>query len=245
MSIQRVNEVTLIRQDGLILIELDMGTSNVLDYLGLCDLRDSIRKAGELGADVILLTGNGDRSFCMGTSVSCRDAGSVAVFSDLHSVAQEITSIIRKIDIPVISGVNGYALDFGFELALSSDYIISTKEARYGIPGINFGFPPLTDVFTDIALNIPGWVYRESRHGSLIEAQRLHEAGVINKVLPKQGFRGNMVEYLNNLNPELIRANKSRRKKSTYTIFRNSIFFQLYQPDCTQILGLERFRNSL
>ncbi|HLH86062.1 MAG TPA: enoyl-CoA hydratase/isomerase family protein [Thermoplasmataceae archaeon] len=245
MPLQRVAEVTSARQDRIAVLEISMGTANTLDYLGLCDLRDSLMAQNGSDCDAIIITGSGERSFCMGASASCRDAGSIASFSELHTVAQEITGIMRKHTLPVIALVNGYALDFGFELALSADYIISVSGAKFGIPGIKFGFPPLTDIFTDITLNIPGWVYRESKTGSLIDAPRLNEAGVIGKILPPQGFRRNAIDYLKNLNLDIMKANKSRRKKPPYTVFRNSIFFQLYQPDCTQILGLERFRNTL
>ena len=49
---------------------------------------------------------------------------------------------LQKIDIPIISFVEGYALGGGFELALSSDLIIASSEAKFGLPEINLGLIP-------------------------------------------------------------------------------------------------------
>ena len=46
---------------------------------------------------------------------------------------------LQKIDIPIVSFIEGYALGGGFELALSSDLIIASSEAKFGLPEINLG----------------------------------------------------------------------------------------------------------
>ncbi len=49
---------------------------------------------------------------------------------------------ILNIKIPVISGVEKYALGGGFELALASDIIIANENAKFGFPEINLGLMP-------------------------------------------------------------------------------------------------------
>ena len=49
---------------------------------------------------------------------------------------------LQKVNIPIISFVEGYALGGGFELALSSDLIIASSDAKFGLPEINLGLIP-------------------------------------------------------------------------------------------------------
>ena len=49
---------------------------------------------------------------------------------------------LKDIDIPIIAFVSGYALGGGFELALSSDLIIASDNAKFGLPEINLGLIP-------------------------------------------------------------------------------------------------------
>ncbi len=49
---------------------------------------------------------------------------------------------ILNVKIPVISGVEKYALGGGFELALASDIIIANENAKFGFPEVNLGLMP-------------------------------------------------------------------------------------------------------
>ena len=49
---------------------------------------------------------------------------------------------LQNIAIPIVSFVEGYALGGGFELALSSDLIIASDQAKFGLPEINLGLIP-------------------------------------------------------------------------------------------------------
>lgn len=47
-----------------------------------------------------------------------------------------------NVKIPVITGVEKYALGGGFELALASDIIIASDSAKFGFPEVNLGLMP-------------------------------------------------------------------------------------------------------
>ncbi|MFC1892915.1 enoyl-CoA hydratase/isomerase family protein [Chloroflexota bacterium] len=82
---------------------------------------------------VVVLTGAGDRSFCIGVEPEPQA-------SDIrHSVTQALAAIDR----PVIAAINGDALSQGLELALSCDIRLATDKARFGFPEVAAGLIPM------------------------------------------------------------------------------------------------------
>src|SRR6185369_4623486 len=57
----------------------------------------------------------------------------------------EVTHIFQELEAaprPVVAAVDGYALGFGFELALACDLIVATPSAVLGLPEIVYGLAP-------------------------------------------------------------------------------------------------------
>lgn len=91
---------------------------------------------------VLLLTGEGDKSFIAGADIS-EFVG--ATPSDALVIARRINAItdaivgMRK---PVVAVVNGYCLGGGLELALACDIRIAAMNATFGLPEIKLGILP-------------------------------------------------------------------------------------------------------
>lgn len=58
-------------------------------------------------------------------------------FSFVH-----VMNRIRKLDIPTVAAIEGYALGGGLELALTCDLRIAARSAKLGFPEINLGIMP-------------------------------------------------------------------------------------------------------
>lgn len=65
-------------------------------------------------------------------------AAADAFIVDVTKLFQMVEGIPR----PVVAAVDGYALGFGFELALVSDVIVATPRAVFGLPEITHGAAP-------------------------------------------------------------------------------------------------------
>lgn len=53
-----------------------------------------------------------------------------------------VMSKIRKLEIPTIAAIEGYALGGGLELALTCDLRLAAETAKMGFPEINLGIMP-------------------------------------------------------------------------------------------------------
>ena len=104
---------------------------------------------------------------------------------------------LKDIDIPIIAFVDGYALGGGFELALSSDLIIGSDDAKFGLPEINLGLIPgiggtqKTKKFTSNQN-----VKYLAMSGDIIDAETAMKFGIVSQIVPKENFNDFIVEFL-------------------------------------------------
>jgi len=124
-----VATITLNRPDSLNAIRVGMYE----------EIADAIQRAGwnsEVG--VIVLTGAGDRAFCVGGDTSDRKSerkgrGIIGVPLD------QVHGAIRDVPKPVIAKVRGYAIGGGNVLATICDLTIAAESAQFGQVGPRVG----------------------------------------------------------------------------------------------------------
>ena len=96
---------------------------------------------------------------------------------------------IKKINIPIVAAVEGYALGGGMELALLCDIIIASKESKFGQPEINLGLIPGIGG-TQRLKNSLG-KYNASylcMSGEIISGTKAYELGLVSVLLDKVNF---------------------------------------------------------
>jgi DSF synthase len=90
-------------------------------------------------------------------------------------------------DLPVVSValIEGDALGAGFELALSCNFIVAERGARFGLPEILFNLCPGLGAVSFLSRRIPpGLAERLILSGEIHSAERLHELGAIAMLAP-------------------------------------------------------------
>ena len=91
----------------------------------------------------VILTGTGDKAFCVGGDQSKREHGGYAgertSRSDLGIDIEALHSVIRDIPKPVIAAVNGYAIGGGHVLHVICDLTIASDRAKFGQVGPKVG----------------------------------------------------------------------------------------------------------
>ncbi len=136
------------------------------------DARSDVRAA--------ILTGAGG-SFCAGMDLKGFLAG------DVPAVAGRgfggITE--RPPAKPVIAAVEGYALAGGFELVLACDLVVASEEAKFGLPEVTRGLVAGAGGLLRLPRRVPYHLAMEiALTGEHFPAARLHEAGLVNRLVP-------------------------------------------------------------
>ena len=98
------------------------------------------------GARVVLITGEG-RAFCSGADLSARGAGASVsggqgAYSALTKSYNPLMLKLAKLDVPIITAINGPAAGVGCSLALASDFAIAGKSAYFLQAFVNIGLVP-------------------------------------------------------------------------------------------------------
>jgi len=129
---------------------------------------------------VLILTGAGGtfsagmdlKGFLAGDSPSVQDRGFGGI-------------VERPPAKPIIAAVEGYALAGGFELTLACDLVVAGEEAKFGLPEVRRGLVAGAGGLLRLPRRIPYHLAMEiALSGEHFPAARLHQAGLVNKLVP-------------------------------------------------------------
>ncbi|MGI5229806.1 enoyl-CoA hydratase/isomerase family protein [Actinoallomurus sp. CA-142502] len=120
--------ITLDRPAKLNAVTAEM-SAELMRLANWCNASDDVR--------AVILTGSGDRAFCVGSDIAELDA--YATPWDFRNRADYCDSL-RRLRKPLIAAVNGWALGGGLETALTCDIRIAAESARFGAPEIKLGW---------------------------------------------------------------------------------------------------------
>jgi enoyl-CoA hydratase len=143
------------------------GMAAALDRL---DAEDDLRVGIITGAGGYFSAGMDLKAFVQGESPYADDRG----FAGITQRAS------RK---PLIAAIEGFALAGGFEVALSCDLIVASREARFGIPEVKRSLVAAGGALLRLPRRIPYHLAMElALTGEPIGAERAHELGVVNRL---------------------------------------------------------------
>ena len=132
---------------------------------------------------VLVLTGAGERAFVAGADIN--ELATLNALGAKHFAQQghAVIARLQELPLPVIAGVNGFALGGGMEIALACDFIYAAEEARFGLPEISLGLIPGFGGTQRLARLIGRNQAKELIFtGKMIDAAQALDLGIVNRV---------------------------------------------------------------
>lgn len=115
---------------------------NALNSGVLKEFSAFLDEVGGMRLKVLLITGDGEKSFVAGADIAEMQQMSEAEALDFARLGAAVFKRIEDLPIPVIAVVNGFALGGGCELAMACDLRIASERARFGQPEVGLGIIP-------------------------------------------------------------------------------------------------------
>ena len=176
-SIDRIAHITLRRPER----------RNALSAEMTALLNESFRRFAASDDRVALLSAEGDH-FCAGVDVT----------DPSKEAWKGVPNVGVKIDKPLISAVQGWAVGAGFTLTMMSDLCVVDETAQFMFPEAKLGL--FGGITAGLVSRIPHKVAVEFMMlGEPLPAQRAYEVGLVNRVVPKGGAHATALEMAQRL----------------------------------------------
>ena len=138
---------------------------------------------------VVILTGAGDRAFCVGSDIKR--------FAALDSIADGLADpqgleqnryleieVIEGLGKPVIAAVNGHCRGGGLEIGMACDFMIASDRATFGLPEAKLGLFPSNGTQRLARLIGRNRALELILTAAIISAAEADRIGLVNRVVP-------------------------------------------------------------
>ena len=115
---------------------------NAINAECMSDLETALDEIAESETRALIITGAGDRAFCVGADIKELGLRNSEQVRDASRRGQKVGLRIENLPFPSIALLNGFALGGGLELALACTFRLATQESRMGFPEIKLGVCP-------------------------------------------------------------------------------------------------------
>lgn len=129
-----------LNETGVLVVKLSRGPANAVDrdmYIELHSLFSDPDQVA-VGVNAIVLAGEG-RHFCAGNDLDEFAAMTPENGTERMWRVRQAFFAIQDCPVPVVAAVHGAALGTGLAIAASCDFVVASKDARFGLPELTVG----------------------------------------------------------------------------------------------------------
>jgi enoyl-CoA hydratase len=134
---------------------------------------------------VVILTGAGDKAFCVGGDLKERQDMSDEAWREQHVIFEQAAFRVLRCPHPVIAAVEGFAMGGGCELAVLADFVVASATAVFAVPEVTRGiFPGIGG--TQLLPRIVGAPFAKEMifTGRRVPAEEARAVGLVNHLVP-------------------------------------------------------------
>jgi enoyl-CoA hydratase len=119
------------------------GARNAIGLATIDELNLALDRVVQSDAEVVLLSGAGDRAFVSGGDL--KELGKIRDYAGITSMAVRMRRLLDRIatlEVPVIACLNGHALGGGAEVAVAADMRVAADDVEIGFTQVTLGIMP-------------------------------------------------------------------------------------------------------
>jgi enoyl-CoA hydratase/carnithine racemase len=187
-----------------------------LNILGRALMRAFVDAVEELGARedsrALVVTGAGEKAFVGGASITEMAALDRDSAHDFITLVHRTCDCLRRLPVPVIARIDGYALGAGLELAVSCDLRIASTRARFGMPEVKVGLPSVVEAALIPRLIGSGRARELLLLGEIVDAETALRWGLVERVVAPERLDAEIESVLKALStsgPHAVRRQKA------------------------------------
>ena len=115
---------------------------NALSFELIGRIEELIREADRSDARALIVTGEGEKSFCAGADIKELQNRGLAAQREGAELGQAVFAQFDRLSMPTVALVNGFAFGGGCELARACTLRLALPNAKFGLPEVKLGLIP-------------------------------------------------------------------------------------------------------
>lgn len=187
---------------------------NALNSEVLLEMKESLTRIAEDPAvRVLVLTGDGEKSFIAGADIAEMQGKSPSEGVRFAQIGHEVTKLLELMPKPVIAAVNGFALGGGTEMAIACDFILASDKALFGQPEVTLGIMPGFGATARLSKFVGLPRAKELIYsGRKFKAAEALAMGLVNHVFPAAEFMDRVMDVARSISTQSFAAVSHSKK---------------------------------
>jgi enoyl-CoA hydratase/carnithine racemase len=168
--------------------------------------------AADSGLRLVIVTGMGGRAFVGGADVEELAALDATTARSFITEVHRTCDAFRRLPVPTIARIDGYALGAGLELAAACDLRVASDRSTFGMPEVRIGLPSVVEAALLPLLIGHARTRRLLLTGETIGAVEALDWGLVDAVAPPAELDAAVAKFADPIlasGPQAIRIQKS------------------------------------